>query len=131
MHIKIPNYKHQNTNKSQIPIFNDPNIWNFGHCFLFDICYLVLVISYFHYAIPLKRKHWLTSVPLEETISRCMKKGKPTNWFTLYHTLVLFGVDARKKFYQKPGTINGAQRDLFAPPPVQGPLSHGRHRYLL
>ena len=37
---KIPNSKHQITNKSQIPIFNDQmfEIWNFGHCYLFDIC---------------------------------------------------------------------------------------------
>jgi hypothetical protein len=36
-------YKHQNTNKFQMTISNDPNrfvIWNFGHCDLFVICYL-------------------------------------------------------------------------------------------
>jgi hypothetical protein len=40
-HYKISNSKHQITNKSQIPIFNDQNgfgISNFGHCNLFDIC---------------------------------------------------------------------------------------------
>jgi hypothetical protein len=38
---KIPNSKHQITNKAQIPILNDQNrfgILNFGHCDLFDIC---------------------------------------------------------------------------------------------
>jgi hypothetical protein len=38
---KIPNYKHQLKNKSQIPIFNDQDkfgISNLGHCYLFDIC---------------------------------------------------------------------------------------------
>jgi hypothetical protein len=33
--MEIPNYKHQITNKSQIPILNDQNrfgICNFGHC---------------------------------------------------------------------------------------------------
>jgi hypothetical protein len=37
---KIPNHKHQITNKSQIPIFNHQDrfgILNFGHCNLFDI----------------------------------------------------------------------------------------------
>jgi len=36
---KIPNYKHQITNKSQIPILNDQNfvILNFGHWDLFVI----------------------------------------------------------------------------------------------
>jgi hypothetical protein len=56
-HSEIPNPKHQNTNKSQIPIFNDQNMFgilklgtrpqggeskrsadNFGHCDLFVIC---------------------------------------------------------------------------------------------
>ena len=40
-HDKISNFKHQITNKSQIPILNDQNrfgIWNFGDCDLFDIC---------------------------------------------------------------------------------------------
>ena len=42
-HCKISNFKHQITNKYQIPIFNDQNknrfgISNFGHCDLFDIC---------------------------------------------------------------------------------------------
>jgi len=56
-HCKISNSKHQITNKSQIPIFNDQNRFgilklgtqpqggeskrsadNFGHCDLFDIC---------------------------------------------------------------------------------------------
>jgi hypothetical protein len=40
VHRKISNFKHQITNKSQIPILNDQNkfgIWNFGHCDLFDI----------------------------------------------------------------------------------------------
>jgi len=45
---KIPNYKHQITNKSQIPIINDQNfmfeISNFGHCDLFDICDLLFEI---------------------------------------------------------------------------------------
>ena len=45
---KIPNYKHQITNKSQITIFNDQNaifgILNFGNWYLFEICFLVLVI---------------------------------------------------------------------------------------
>jgi len=54
---EIPNSKHQITNKSQIPILNDQNMFgilklgtrpqggeskrsadNFGHCYLFDIC---------------------------------------------------------------------------------------------
>jgi hypothetical protein len=38
---EVPNFKHQITNKSQIPILNDQNrfgILNFGHCDLFDIC---------------------------------------------------------------------------------------------
>ena len=43
---KITNSKHQITNKSQIPIFNDQNLHdetlfgfsNFGHWTLFDIC---------------------------------------------------------------------------------------------
>ena len=38
---KISNLKHQITNKSQIPILNDQNMFgilNFGHCDLFDIC---------------------------------------------------------------------------------------------
>jgi len=35
---KIPIFKHQITNKSQIPIFNDQNIWDLGHCDLpFDL----------------------------------------------------------------------------------------------
>jgi hypothetical protein len=34
---KIPNYKHQITNKSQIPILNVQNVLNFGHWDLFDI----------------------------------------------------------------------------------------------
>ena len=35
---KNSNTKHQITNKSQIPIFNDQNIWNLGHCDLpFDL----------------------------------------------------------------------------------------------
>ena len=41
---EIPNYKHQITNKSQIPILNDQNrfgILNFGHCDLFEICDLL------------------------------------------------------------------------------------------
>jgi hypothetical protein len=46
--LKIPNYKHQITNKSQIQIFNDQNymfeISNFGHCDLFDICDLLFGI---------------------------------------------------------------------------------------
>jgi hypothetical protein len=46
---------------------------------------------------PLKRKRWLTLPLLEDTIFRCMKKGKPTNWFTLYYTLFLFDVNAVKK----------------------------------
>jgi len=40
---EISNPKHQNTNKFQISISNDPNrfvIWNFGNCDLFVICYL-------------------------------------------------------------------------------------------
>jgi hypothetical protein len=44
---EIPNSKHQITNKFQIPILNDQNrfgILNFGHCYLFDICYLRFVI---------------------------------------------------------------------------------------
>ena len=39
-HCKISNYKHQITNKSQIPILDDQNrfgILNFGHGYLFDI----------------------------------------------------------------------------------------------
>jgi hypothetical protein len=45
---KIPNFKHQITNKSQIPISNDQNrfgISNFGHYDLFDICDLRFGIS--------------------------------------------------------------------------------------
>jgi len=37
---KIPNAKHQITNKSQIPILNDQNMFevlDFGHCDLFVI----------------------------------------------------------------------------------------------
>ena len=40
---EIPNFKHQITNKSQISIFNDQNMFeilNFGDCNLFDICVL-------------------------------------------------------------------------------------------
>ena len=47
-HCKISNSKHQITNKSQIPILNDQNkfrIWNFGHCYLFDIWDLGFEIS--------------------------------------------------------------------------------------
>jgi hypothetical protein len=46
---KIPNYKHQITNKSQFTILNDPNdmfgILNFGDCYLFDIWDLLFGIS--------------------------------------------------------------------------------------
>jgi len=38
--LKIPNAKHQITNKSQMPKINDQNIFeilNLGHCDLFDI----------------------------------------------------------------------------------------------
>jgi hypothetical protein len=45
---KIPNSKHQTTNKSQIPISNDQNrfgIGNFGYCCLFEICDLRFGIS--------------------------------------------------------------------------------------
>ena len=60
LNYKIPNSKHQITNKSpvcvrtrtgrQISIFNDQNrygfgILNFGHCNLFDIYDLLFVIS--------------------------------------------------------------------------------------
>ena len=46
---KVPNYKHQTTNKYQITIPNDQNahtfrILNFGHCYLFDIWDLKFVI---------------------------------------------------------------------------------------
>jgi hypothetical protein len=44
---KISNHKHQIINKSQIPIPNDQNrfgILNFGHCDLFEICYLLFGI---------------------------------------------------------------------------------------
>jgi hypothetical protein len=46
---KIPNFKHQIPNKSQIQIFNDRNtfgIWNFGHCDLFEICDLLFGIQH-------------------------------------------------------------------------------------
>jgi len=46
-HCKISNSKHQIPTKSQIPIFNDKNrfgIFNFGHCDLFEICYLLFGI---------------------------------------------------------------------------------------
>ncbi len=44
---KIPNYKHQITNKSQISIFNDQTfgILNFGPCDLFVIWDLLFGIS--------------------------------------------------------------------------------------
>jgi hypothetical protein len=45
---EIPNYKHQITNKSQIPIINHQNMFgisNFGHCDFFDICYLEFRIT--------------------------------------------------------------------------------------
>jgi len=44
---EIPNYKHQITNKSQIPIINHQNMFgisNLGHCDLFDICDLLFGI---------------------------------------------------------------------------------------
>jgi len=41
---KIPIFKYQITNKSQIPIFNDQNIWDLGHCDLFVICDLLFGI---------------------------------------------------------------------------------------
>ena len=43
---KTPNSKHQITNKSQIPIFNDQNIGisDFGHCDLFGIWDLIFGI---------------------------------------------------------------------------------------
>jgi hypothetical protein len=46
---KIPNHKHQITNKYQITNFNDQNILtfgisNFGHCDLFVIWELLFVI---------------------------------------------------------------------------------------
>ena len=53
---KIPNSKHQITNKSQIPIINDKNrfgISNFGHCYLFDIWILgfgIFVPQLLHYS---------------------------------------------------------------------------------
>jgi hypothetical protein len=45
--MKISNSKHQISNKSQIPMFNDPNrfeILNFVHCNLFVICNLLFGI---------------------------------------------------------------------------------------
>jgi len=44
---KISNSKHQITNKSQIPIFNDQNkkqVWNFEFWSLLFVCYLRFVI---------------------------------------------------------------------------------------
>jgi hypothetical protein len=35
---KIPNYKHHITNKSQIPIANEPNVWDFEFWSLLFIC---------------------------------------------------------------------------------------------
>ena len=66
--LEIPNPKHQITNKSQIPIFNDPNLFgilffemmlgfwisNFGHWDLFVIWVLWFVISVnFRFPAPL------------------------------------------------------------------------------
>jgi len=54
---KITNSKHQITNKSQIPIFNDQNlsgqnlVWNFGHCYLFVFWDLIFVI----FKLPIKQ----------------------------------------------------------------------------
>jgi hypothetical protein len=45
---EITNSKHQITNKSQNPISNNQNrfvIWNFGHCYLFDLCDLRFGVS--------------------------------------------------------------------------------------
>jgi hypothetical protein len=45
---KNPNFKHQVTNKSQIPIINDQTMFgisNLGYCYLFDICDLGFGIS--------------------------------------------------------------------------------------
>ena len=44
---EIPNSKYQITNKSKIPISKDQNrfgILKFGHCDLFEICYLLFGI---------------------------------------------------------------------------------------
>jgi hypothetical protein len=48
---KIPNSKHQIPNKSQIPIINDPNVWDFEFWFrlrrnLFEIWDLLFGILY-------------------------------------------------------------------------------------
>jgi len=54
---KITNYKHQITNKYQIPIVNDQNlqerdiVWIFEFRSLFDICDLIFVI----FELPKKR----------------------------------------------------------------------------
>jgi len=53
---KIPNSKHQITNKSQIPIFNDPN-WNFEFWSLGFICDLIFVICYFNFGCKKKSAH--------------------------------------------------------------------------
>jgi hypothetical protein len=36
--LKIPNSKHQITNKSQIPILNDQNVWSAGGGSVIGIC---------------------------------------------------------------------------------------------
>ena len=68
MYCKISNSKHQITNKSQIPIFNDQNrfeIWNFGYYDLFDICDLEFLIL--HYSSILRHE----KKTIEEAVRQC------------------------------------------------------------
>ena len=92
-HNKISNFKHQITNKSQIPILNDQNRFgilklgprpqcgeskrsadNFGHCYLFDICDLGFGIS-----IPAVLQNSSQSLPANPLNSDPRKAGSWTD----------------------------------------------------